>query len=70
MAIRKRLILAFFSLAIVLAGTTPHRQAAAAAPDQATYDIGYEAYIYLYPLVIMDAPRRRPWTADGSPQEF
>ena len=58
MATKKHLILALFSLAIVLAGATPHHQAAAAASDQETSDIGFEAYLYLYPLVIMDVTRR------------
>ena len=65
MAIKKHLILALFSLAIVLAGTTPHHQAAAAASDQETYDIGFEAYLYLYPLVIMDVTRRQATSVEA-----
>jgi hypothetical protein len=65
MAIRKHLILALFSLAIVLAGTTPRHQAAAAASDQETYDIGFEAYLYLYPLVIMDVTRRQATSVEA-----
>ncbi len=42
MAIKKHLMLALFSLAIALAGTTTHHQVAAAASGQETYDIGFE----------------------------
>ncbi len=42
MAIKKLLALALFSLAVVLAGATPHRQAVAAVSEPETYDIGFE----------------------------
>ncbi len=59
MSMKRHFILALFSLVIVLAGTAPHHQAAAATSDQETYDIGFEAYLYFYPLVIMDVTRRQ-----------
>ncbi len=65
MAIKKHLVLALFSLAIVLVGTASHHQAAAAASDQETYGIGFEAYLYLYPLVIMDVTRRQATSVEA-----
>jgi hypothetical protein len=54
-------------LALLIAGTLTGALAQAAEPisEQQAYEIGVEAYVYFYPLVLMDVTRRQAVNVDA-----
>ena len=54
-----RIATLLLAVVVTLSSAGPSDRASAAVPEQEAYDIGFEAYLYLYPLVIMDVTRRQ-----------
>ncbi len=56
-----------YGLALLIAGSLTGAPARAAEPisEQQAYEIGVEAYVYFYPLVLMDVTRRQAVNVDA-----
>ncbi len=58
-AFASRTLVAALGLALAFSMTVPDSRAEANTKADEAYQIAYEAYLYLYPLVLMDVTRRQ-----------